>query len=490
MDVPLISPRWLALAAVGVVAIACDVPLEVAGYPLGPALRALGGVAVALGLVASRPTAPPPLRGARRRVIAAAGLTAVGAALLLLCALAPRSAAMLAPLAAGAVALACFFGGTGLGRVAEYQAWSFASRAWDRAVLGSTAVCLLLFLAAFAILLVHLVIGEADPPSHPTLVVAAALGRALVAGSLVSALAWTARDQADLAGQARGALARLAPWAGRLAFAAALLPPLALEAARTLHHLRSPGWDALVAGPPSRWRFPGPPGAVLERWESLRWSHGDPLALREAEASPEARTRRLRLRLLLEHGATPLLRLDQALLATFDREGALRGARFDVTEVFGSRGLRAVAHTWLDLDAPPGPDGKPQLPFVINVALVRGHGFEVEGSRMRGLLEGLPSLQPLPELTAVPQRPACTVRGYEVLFAPPAPTEAEPRFVLRCEGSLRLEGDEWPTLRFEASREDRSYRLRATLDDEARGATPRAREVIRARSYRWRGQVW
>ena len=279
------SPRWLSLAACCVLVLGLDVPLEVNGSPVGFDLRALAAMGVAFSLWALRPEGP--LRRTRRALVAAAGLTTMGAISLLLGGGTSKGflPAIARPLAAGSLAGACYLGGAALARLGRHRAWSYATRACERAQLGASLALLVLFLGALGALLTRLILAQQTAlDSYPGLSLLAGLLRAVAAGLVVRALAETARDQATLAGGAWTLLGRLGRRAGLAAGLVVALWVVGLEGLRLREHVRRESFAELRLGPPVRWRPPAPP-AGGEAWTGTRYERGVVIPVSEPATS-------------------------------------------------------------------------------------------------------------------------------------------------------------------------------------------------------------
>jgi hypothetical protein len=499
------------LVALGLVVLACDVPLLVDGYPLGSALRALGGLAATAGLLALRPR--PLLRAARRGLLVAATLVALSAALVLVDGFASGPSGLAPAVAAGAAAVAAYLGLGGLARVAQHRAWSYATRASLRAQIGATSACLLLFLGALGSFLSGLVLPEPPQPvSHAPLVLAAALCAALATCWAVSALAWSARDHATLSATAPTFLAaspRLSAW-----FAAALvfLPPLALESWRVSYHLGQPSYRELRLASLPPWDVPDlpAPAQAVERWEGLAWSSGSEGTISVEEPAdafgPDRVSRRYRFELALTRGDERVAVVGHSILATFQRSNhSLRGVSVATRRAMGTGGQRLLIHTWIDLNAPSAPGQLRTVPFVVFVTVARGGDLKVGGTQVRGLevdraisfQPRISGLVPLDYLQAV-RRPRWALRGYEVLQAP-LPTASGLRFYVRLDGELSVQTDTREislsavSVLFSTSHEDRSYQLRLDQEDTVRDGSSRRRtthRLERERHFLWRGELW
>jgi len=495
------SPRWLSLAACCVLVLALDVPLEVNGSPVGFDLRALAAMGVALSLWALRPTGP--LRRTRRALVAAAGLATMGAISLLLGGGTNSGflPAIARPLAAGSLAGACYLGGAALARLARHQAWSYATRACERAQRGASLALLLLFVGALGALLTRLILAEqAAFDSYPGPSLLAGLLRAAAAALVVRALAETASDQATLAGGAWTLLGRLGRRAGLAAGLLVALWVVGLEGLRLREHVARESFAELRQGPPARWRPPAPPAAG-ETWTGTRYERGLVIPVSEPATSfaEGSRSRRYRLDASLTRGEERLFHVEHSLLVTAV-DGELRGARVDTRRALGAPDFRLIVHTWLGEEPdelPPGvapnAQGSSGLPFVVWIALLRGGDVELGGRRTPGL--HLSEVRPM-ELLRPARRP-WRLRGYEVLGAPRP--QGELRYLLRAEGVLSLAGGEGRTttlpmgLAWEASHEARSYQLLVEHEETVNSAAGRQKRWERRgrkRSVYWRGELW
>lgn len=495
------SPRWLSLAALCVLVLALDVPLEVNGSPVGFDLRALAAMGVAFSLWALRPTGP--LRRTRRALVAAAGLATMGAISLLLGGGTEAGflPAIARPLAAGSLAGACYLGAAALARIGRHQAWSYATRACERAQRGASLALLLLFLGALGALLTRLILAEqAAFDSYPGPSLLAGLLRAAAAGLVVRALAEIAHDQATLSGSAWTLLGRLGRRAGLVAGLAVALWVIGLEALRLREHVGRGSFAELRRGPPVRWRPPAPP-AGGEAWSGTRYERGLVIPVSEPSTSfaEGSQSRRYRLDASLTRGEERLFHVEHSLLVT-SVAGELRGVRVDTRRALGSPDFRLVVHTWLgdrreELPAglAPGAGTRAGLPFVVWIALLRGGDIELGGLRTRDLR--LSELEPM-ELLRPARRP-WRLRGYEVLGAPTP--QSDLCYVLRAEGVLTLGGEDSRqaalpmSLAWEASHEARSYQLLVEHEETASspyGRSKRLERRGRKRSVHWRGELW
>ena len=492
------SPRWLTLAACCVVVLGLDVPLEVNGSPVGFDLRALAAMGVAFSLWALRPEGP--LRRTRRALVAAAGLSTLGAISLLLGGGVDTSflPAIARPLAAGSLAGACYLGGAALARLGRHRAWSYATRACERAQLGGSLALLILFVGALGALFTRLILGQqAACDSYPSLSLLAGLLRAAAAGLVVRALAETARDQATLAGGAWTLLGRLGRRAGLAAGLLVSLWVVGLEGLRLREHLRRGSFAELRLGPPARWRPPAPP-AGGESWTGTRYERGLVIPVSEPASSfaDGSCSHRYRLEASLSRGEERLFHVEHSLLVSA-AEGSLRGARVETRRALGSPDFRLVVHTWLGeepdqlpAEIAPAAGARSGLPFVVWIALLRGGDLELGGRRTPSLR--LSEVAPM-ELLRPARRP-WRLRGYELVGAPRP--RADLRYVLRAEGVLSLEPGEASLpmgLAWEASHDARSYQLLVEHEEtsaSARGRQKRWERRGRKRSVYWRGALW
>lgn len=528
---PALPPGWAKLLALGVLLLAAGLPVVYALpggtlYPLGASLRVLGGLLAVLAL--SQLCRPPRTSlKARRAILVAAFLLAVGVGLLLVGsspgaprladdASAPIGIGFAIPLVAAALLGAAWGGIQALRSLARRAAWSRGSRAFDRAVLATPAALLCSLAASTTLCVLGLALeAPLDPSSYPSFSIAAATTHAAAAAFVIQAIAACLRDQAQLRGERVELAGRLALGgrAGWLAFALVLAPTLGLELARALDQLQTPSHAELSrvaavwtpAPRPVRAKVYAGHVGLAGEWEgfgalkaasgpphaSLPLPADDPLAAREETLTSLAWS------LSLTRGEERCLRLEERLSLVVGSQGPL-ALRVHTERALGAQGYRVVVETRCE-DPLRGTVDPSQARYVIWVALLSGAGEPrlggcFGGDPLAGLAEGY--------AFAPPQR-ALWLPGYEALWPRRAPQLSPPQseaglaYVVRLQGALSLAAHPSAApspgeVRLEAWDERHSYRVDSEQLLRARspaGAHEARASARRERRLPWRGEV-
>lgn len=498
--------RFLQLLALGGLLAALDLPLAAGTFPLAVVWRLVGVGLVVASVWALRPSKKPQERVGRRDMTAAASLAVLWGVLLALRALSGRQGGLVSPLAQASLLVALGLVCRTLLRISRESAWSFASRAWRRALLA-TVVCYGISTAyLLGLFLTELALERSMPPlTHPAAALLGPVWQLIPVVCLLLAVGWTSRDQAQLQREPLSPLSRFV--AGRGAGLALLLiliiPRWTFEIPRVAHHLRTPTFAALVKDRVGRWSGPVLPAdsRTTKRWLGKRWSAG--LVVGEDEEFPENfRSKGHRLHVKLSHGKDRLLVFEREVLATINtKTGKLEGARVSVVNVSNPyAGFRVAAHTAIDLDAAPAGsaesgDLQVRVPFVTWVALLAGPAdMALGGERVRGL----------PAELSAPANPnpvdsGLRLTGFET-FGSTLPSDGEGlSYLLRVDGvlGLRLSGDleEVPSrLAFNVNTDEYSYRVdideTTSLGDYAQPVKRRTKRRTIKHARTWRGEPW